>query len=296
MSAAAFTIESTGDVIQSLLPPQVQVLEVRPEHVMARVPLEMIRVADYQRLLNVAWVNVRVKNFMPWKLLTICLNLRPDGLLFVVDGQHRCELCRRMNVTDMACEIRAVPQSREYALFVELNHHAGRGVGAAERYWARLDGGEAPTMALDTLVRDCGFTVSLPRRKGTISAVSTLEDLYGLWAKSPTPDLVRDVLDVVYRSWVHNRDLGTEELVSYVRAEYLEALGLLFRKYGPSLNPTHLATRLRKIPLAALEDRAREKLVSRAVAANKATAIAKVMIELYNFKLTGNRLPLLEEM
>src|SRR3954469_22422078 len=79
---------------------------------------------EAQRRMSMAWVKSHVSMFDPDQLGYIVVNRRPNGKMYVIDGQHRVELIRTVGWGDQMVHAEffdGLDQKREAALFRSRN-------------------------------------------------------------------------------------------------------------------------------------------------------------------------------
>ena len=71
---------------------------------LATLPVSIIRVDDYQRVLRESNVKKIVSGFDPIGLQHLSISFR-DGEYYVFDGQHRLEALKRLGIEEVECII-----------------------------------------------------------------------------------------------------------------------------------------------------------------------------------------------
>ena len=115
----------------------------------------------YQRDLDATSLRLidRIAHAWDWSLCQpLVIARRPDGALFVVDGQHRLEAARRRgDIAQLPCVIFSPADAREEATaFVNLNQ-LRRPLTAYALWKGALVAGDAQALVLDGLLRAAGL-------------------------------------------------------------------------------------------------------------------------------------------
>lgn len=152
----------------------------------------------YQRDIKEAKVERMVREFDPRQLTTIVVCRRADGTYWVIDGQHRLEMLRRLGKQVVYADVRdGLNADQEAYLFHKLNDGATK-VGAWDKFRARLAYAEPAATAIERAVTKHGYHFD---KHGTsikgIAAVVALEYVYNRGGEH----LVGETLDVISRVW-----------------------------------------------------------------------------------------------
>lgn len=277
------------------LPRSVVVLESTRDFVLARVPVKMPKLDVYQRRLRAHKVAEMVRNWQPHRAQVCLLNLREDGSLYIVDGQHRITAMMQLEVPMALCEIINVPQDREPVEFVRFNFRNSIPVNAVERFHAALIAGEPWAVRINDIVIESGFSIAVGGKSGMIHAVDALERIYAPRSYAPREDLLRDVLRVVQKGWCTPFGLNLQEQGRCLRSDLLLGIALLHRSYGTKLHTPTLIAHLSKVSIETF-DRRLMNLISVAGISTKHVGVAQVLWQVYNHRLpAGKRLPLLDD-
>lgn len=280
--------------VADTLPPSVAVLEVTSDFILARVPVRLPNIDNYQRVLRAKRVAELVRSWQPHRAQTCLLNLREDGNLYVVDGQHRITAMQHLEIRSVLCQIICVPVIEEPAQFIKFNHKNNSPVGTAERFHAALIGQEPWAVAIDAIVQECGFSVHLPKSRGVIQAVDALERIYAHHTETPRPERLRNVLSIVQRGWCSEYGLNEQDQRRCLRSDVLLGLGLLYRSYGLKFDTEIMVKHLKSVSPETFDKRL-VSLISVTGIRTRHVATATLFWQIYNFKLiSSKRLTLLE--
>jgi len=104
----------------------------------------------------------RIAVFWDWSLFQpLAVSRRPDGSLFVVDGQHRLTAARmRADITDLPCVVSPYASAAdEAASFVAMNAQR-RPLGAMDLFKAALAAGDMEAMRVMAVISAAGLSLA----------------------------------------------------------------------------------------------------------------------------------------
>lgn len=243
-----------------------------------------------QRYLNTPHVSRMQKTYDPLAIGAISVSLREDGTYYVMDGQNRVELTRRMRGTraKMLCLVyRGLTLEDEARLFVKTNNSVG--VRPLDKFRVRLVEGERVAVELNSILTDHGWRVPPggTRGQGHFLSVGELERVWNgadNRLKKEHPDAVRLTIATLTEAWGHQPDA--------VRSELIGGIGRLFIRY-PDADWERVARGL-SISGSPIQFVAAAK--SRVTNGHQKlyNAIAALAVETYNKGLRSNRLSVWE--
>lgn len=141
--------------------------------------------ASYQRSIDGVSSQKLIKRIArqwDWRLCVPLLVSRRDGVLFVIDGQHRLEGARqRGDIPYLPCCVSDYgTPAEEAAIFVEANGRR-RAVGRVDQYRAALLAGDADAVAVERVIAAAGLELVGSSmnglRPGQINALGTVKSL-----------------------------------------------------------------------------------------------------------------------
>jgi hypothetical protein len=151
------------------------------EHVskIEHIPLSDVQVDPaYQRPLREGKLAEILRDFDASELTAIVVSRRSDGTYWVLDGQHRCEVMRRLGRSVVLADIRdGLSLEDEARLFWRLNDGPTR-VGAWDKFKARLTAKEPRALQISRVVEANSYHVGRTAETGGIQAVAALDTLY----------------------------------------------------------------------------------------------------------------------
>lgn len=193
------------------------------DYEMEHIPLNSLKIdRSYQRELNHDRVKRMVKTFSPALVLPFAVNMRTNGELFTVDGQHRTAMLVALGKGDaeVPCALYyGLTIAEEAWLFDELNKRQAK-LTPLQQFRGGVAAGDAVAMAINQAAEDAGFVIN-PDRRGregsNIPAVASLKHVrsqYGMgglaktlhliaatWGTEhgPSGDIIKHVADFIYR-------------------------------------------------------------------------------------------------
>ena len=203
---------------------------------MANVRIKRNEVRDlkipehYARNINDKMVKDIVSKFDPNALGVFVTNIRNDGTISLIDGNHRAKALRNMKRGDMivdCVQFEGLTEAEEAKLFATLNKQLV--MHATERFHALVIAGDEDANLIAKMLREH----SLNAQKGgkLPNSLQSIDRLYTLLRNGT----LEDVLDTVQQAWVPYE----WSLPSIL----LTAIGVLYKRW-PSLNKKRLAQAL----------------------------------------------------
>ncbi len=244
-----------------------------------RLPLRDLHVdSAYQASVSVQHLRDMIDNWNPQLLIPIVANRRADGQVMVLDGRHRIEAMGIIHGPDSFVEAMlydGMTVSEEAQLYYKLNTAVRRKTLRAI-FHARLAAGEPTAVAIQQIVEDCGFHLSVNERKGTplngIRAVGGLDLFYRVGG----PEHLRAMLKILRDAWGDHTEGETA-------VEVLWALHMLLMAHGGMFDRASLVERLKE------EDPRRIIAAGRRFQYNKRMSqrgyyTYKALVEIYNLR------------
>jgi len=189
--------------------------------VLDMIPIDSIRIASvYQReVLKKNKVSSIVKRFKPESFGTLVIGKRRDGTWWCVDGMHRLEAARQLNMKHVPCSVfMSDGEHHEAQVFVDLNCER-TSVNQVDIFRAALCQGEPDTVAIQKILEDRNLAVASSSGKNNIKAAAALRAIYKKGS-------LHDVLDcclVVQHLDVETRKFAFSNTMLHTLAEVLDA-------------------------------------------------------------------------
>lgn len=197
-----------------------------------------------QRLLRPVWVKRHEHCFNPDQLGVICVSKRSDGSVWIIDGQHRVELLRAVGWGDQKayCEVfDGLSIREEAALFLARNDKIS--VRTYDKFMAGVTAEQPINVAIIKIVQAAGLKIAEGNVDGAIGAVSSLQYVYGgagMASEREGERALRRALGTLKLAW--GGHAGSFE------GPVIEALGLIYLRYGSKIDDTQVVTFLAKLP------------------------------------------------
>lgn len=148
--------------------------------------IEVVALADlrvdpvYQRDLTAQFVERLAEKWDIVTAGTIVVSKRPDGNLYIVDGQHRAAAAVRAGETHILAQVVNEPSAEEEAR-LRLKGNVKRTDRVFEVFRARLASGDETALAIERILGDFGTQVNMvPTMNTGINAITAVEKLYKL--------------------------------------------------------------------------------------------------------------------
>ena len=250
------------------------------------IPVSKIRVDHiYQRDTTPRWVQELVANWDRNSIGMICVSIRKDGIYYVLDGQHRVEAARELDVDLLPAEIwHNLAVSDEARMFVQRNNT--RGIRRIDKFLAAVESGSPDQCNILKIAHAAGWEISdTQSQDGAIRAVVALERVYGASSnrtKDRRPDELRSTLETVRRAW----GLDKDGVAGYL----LDGLGRFLIRYGDQIDRDILVRKLSKYhggPTALI---GRSKELQSFVRTTVPNCVAELIVETYNRGLRTKKL------
>jgi hypothetical protein len=244
----------------------------------------MVNIADLnidpqvQRKLSPPWVKAHTADFDVDLLGYIVVNRRADGKLYVVDGQHRTELMRKVGWGDQKIHAEIFDDldlTEEARLFLARNDR--RAVRAFDTFRIAVVAGEPVPCDIVRIVKSAGLVLSDAASDGHIAAVAALERVYngaGIASPQEGAHALRRTLDTLKNAWGKS--------AAAFNGDVLAGMGLVQLRYNGSLDQPGLASAMAPFkggPAGLLGTaRALKEVTGRSVR----HSVASIIVETYN--------------
>jgi hypothetical protein len=203
---------------------------------------------NYQRPTIESHVAKLVLNWDDYAAGLLTVNLREDNVIALIDGQHRMLAARGLGHLRMrAYAYSGLTPQEEGRLFLKLNkdrrHHT-----AIQKWRVEINTGNPLHVALDSIVHDCGFTISQVSKNSNPRSISAPDTLMRIAAptrgSTPEPERLRSVLTFIKDTWPDDPS-GAPDIL-------LLGVSSFLYKYGAVLNVRMASHRLSKYGVAAI--------------------------------------------
>ena len=239
------------------------------------LPVDIIKVDDYQRVLRESNVKKIVNNFDPVGLQHLSISYR-DNKYYVFDGQHRLEALKRLGIEQVECIIHYGMTYEDEAKAWDYFNKQITKASKMDEANAALKRGEPSAVALDEAVRDVGLSIDYTNQNamGKIKAYKSIEKVY----KQEGKQRLQDVLLFI------RRNLGDD--TSALSGWYIEGINEFLNEYSndPKFDRKWLEKRISKKGFASLNQdiKATQSMYKRGYK----NAVVAVFREVYNHNKT----------
>jgi len=172
-----------------------------PKSSSERLPVGLLLVDKaYQRLAKRSQVNKIVKDFNPEAFQALLIGRRENGKLYVVDGQQRLLAAKKLKMENVLCSVfNSDGRAHEANIFKRVNNDR-TGVGSLVVYRACMWAGDKETLAIEAIIRECGFKVPVTNNR-TWPNITATSSLYAIYRRRNGAKLLTDTLMTVRKSW-----------------------------------------------------------------------------------------------
>lgn len=197
------------------------------------VPLGMTRVADEaQGQFRKAHADALAANFEIEAMGFPVVSHRPDGLFYIVDGQHRIAAAKTFGFCPedkfQMETYEGLSVAEEAELFLERNTIKPK--SAWDKFKVGIAAGREVEVDIDRVVRAQGLVLASYKGTGTIAAVSTVRHIYGRHGAVGLGRTLRIIRDSY-------GDAGLD-------APVLDGVSLFLHRYGAAVDDNALVSKL----------------------------------------------------
>lgn len=195
---------------------------------------------DAQRKLSLTWVKAHVDEFDVDQLGYIVVNVREDGAMFTIDGQHRVELMRAVGWGDQKIHAEVftgLTLAEEAELFNARNDR--RAVRSFDRFRIAAVAGSPVECNIARIVQKRGMAISDQARDGNVAAVASLLKIYngaGLRSQTEGAHALDRTLAALTQCFGKN--------ASAFSAKIIEGMGMVQLRYNGAIDQKALVTKL----------------------------------------------------
>ena len=144
-----------------------------------KIALDQLQVdREYQRLLKKKMVDEYSGAYNDMLVGVLEVSEREDGSYFVMDGQHRAEIMRRVEKSHAMCNTHTGLTRQDEAWFFRYYNKKRKQITQIEDWNASLFEGDPETLAIKEVIERHDLTVAGHSSPRTISAVWTLRHLH----------------------------------------------------------------------------------------------------------------------
>ena len=156
----------------------------------------------YQRETDPVYVRSLVAKFDPDAVGALSVGLRPDGTMWVVDGQHRLKALVELGHSVWECSVfHSSGPEHEARIFKRMNKDR-KAVNAVTVFHAEVVERDATACGILAAVESAGYSIARKKSWPHIQSVSELRKVWKLGGE----DLTTRVLQVIRDAWPREKD------------------------------------------------------------------------------------------
>lgn len=248
--------------------------------------LAVLAVADvhlppFQRPANQTWVNNIAANFSPHLNEPIHVALREaDNSYYVIDGQHRLLAHKRLGLAEIKAFLHmGLSTDDEARLFTGLQDRR-LGLAPVHRFNAQLWSNDPIAVGVDTLLERHGFKVSGngAQAPDCFQGPTALMDEF-----RRNPEQLDNALAVIRGAWKSGEKGATASMM-------VHGLCYIFEQGEPTPEVGHLVHSLKGVKPTDISLRA--AIIRNSVGMSPRAAMAKALLDAYNYKRSTHRVGL----
>jgi len=244
------------------------------------IPLKRLFIdPQVQRALKEKWVDKLARDFDPDLLDIITVSDRGNGTYAVIDGQHRVAAIRRLFNDDsqmVECKVhKGLAIHEEAARFVGKAETLG--MSPSVKFMQKVKARDREAVAIDAVVRECGYKVANYSGDGVLSCVSSLRSVFRGFSnddKAENPALLKQTLIVIRSTW-GNASQGLHSMI-------VVGIGRLIASRSKAICYPDLIARMASFPGGASGILGRARGLQALVGGSVPAAVADVIIDVYN--------------
>lgn len=170
------------------------------------LPIEELNIdVAYQRTIAIRLVNEIIRDFSWYAFDPILVGRRKNNSLWVVDGQTRFNVARKVDHREIASRV-FESEGKRHEAEVFLKANTKRSVKSFDKWRAALCAEESTTVEINTLVEKFGFSVSYSGHWPNLRCVSKLRDAH-------SSGVLPECLTVISKAWKNDVDALSEAIM-----------------------------------------------------------------------------------
>lgn len=234
-----------------------------------QIPIKnLVSNQDYQRNISVTHVQKTAENFDLYQINPVKVSRR-ENINYVFDGQHTIEIVALVSgsrETPVWCMIYDdLNYEHEADIFANQQKH-NKALSPYEVFMAHVEAGNDTQLIIKSLVESYGLTISSTKAAGTITAVSTMVNIYEKYGY----EVLDQVLRIAIGTW--------EGEVGAFSASMLKGIAILISSYGESMREDIFKEKLGRISLKEISRTAKKRNTG-------SMGYAEALLSYYNRKL-----------
>lgn len=224
---------------------------------------------SYQSPVKEAQVKKIVNNFDPQKLHSIVVNRREDMTFYIIDGQHRVEALRELNIPLVDATIHTnLTVEEEAEMYYGINDRPAKSPNSKGK--SSLKFGNKSAVEIEKAVTSAGLKIDYDKNintDGYIVAYAALQSIN----KKYGPDFLEIVLEVIKQSF----GIEKRNYQAFIMKGFSEFMNI----YGTRVDISHLINRLKEL---GFEKFIQEVNKNQAGFSTKKESLPLTLAEIYN--------------
>ena len=239
-----------------------------PDVTFELIPISsLVSSQEYQRPLSETHIRNTLDEFDVFQLNPVKVSRR-DGVNYIIDGQHSCEIVATESgsrSTPIWCMVyNDLDYKSEASVFADQQKHVKR-LSPYETFQAHIEAGDAKQTLIQTIVKSYGLEVTGTKQPNGICAISTLEQIFDKYGQQTLDSVLR----LAVATW--------EGESNSMSGSILLGIAKVLTAYGDSLKEDIFRDHVGKEPVSKLMRMAKERRPGH-------MGVAEAMIVLYNTK------------
>lgn len=224
---------------------------------------------SYQSPVRESQVRKIVNNFDPKRLSSITLNRRQDMTLYIIDGQHRVEALKELNIPLVDATIHEnLTVEEEAEMYYGINDRPAKTPNFKGKSSLRF--GDRKAVEIEEAVTNAGMKIDYDKNinsDGYIIAYAALQNIHKKYGK--------DMLEIVLR--IINAAYGNQK--RNYQAFIIKGFAEFISKFGTNIDTTHLISRLKDVGFEGFMQEVNKNKVS---FSTKKESLPFALVEIYN--------------
>lgn len=153
----------------------------------------------YQRRLRPEWIENKSKDFKPEQLGVLIVSKRPDGKHYVIDGQNRLELLKKVGIAFAPCLVmEGLTPQQESALFVTYEEESVA-INPIDKFRAKVHSGDSHLTQISEILKKNHLQMELDGNEANhirircIVSVSKMAEVYGYEILDQALSLIKSI-------------------------------------------------------------------------------------------------------
>lgn len=224
---------------------------------------------SYQSPVRETQVKKIINNFDPKRLGSITVNRRQDMNLYIIDGQHRVEVLKELNIPLIDATIHEnLTVEEEAEMYYGINDRPAKSPNSKGK--SSLKFGDVAAIEIEEAVTNIGMKIDYDKNvnsDGYIMAYAALQNIHKRYGK----DMLEIVLQVINSAYGKDK----RNYQSFMMKGFADFIS----KFGSSIDLNHLINRLQDVGFEGFMQEVNKNKVS---FSTKKESLPFTLVEIYN--------------